>query len=290
MRNTLCVFFMFVFLCLHSQITFTNVLITQEVVNNGKKNLTDAVFRKAADDQSGLGNAVNFLLTGNPALGHSAKSSLLRSITTAAEYLPEAGGYFTDISSQKLYEALLIYDLIQDSGELTGAEVESLRNYMVHVLDYYLDRENFAWESVHWSLGATAMRIVASCTLFALNFPRSPQSERYLIHSRRFLEKNLTESIDDFGAWITNSPGFADKALEYIIITSKALKNADIYDYFSDSRLRKLLSYEMHLLPPQQCPLVKSTFLVAGSGKTDPGENHGDGAVIAASDILPYPD
>ena len=288
MRNTLCVFCVFVFLFVHTQKTFTSVLVTDDALINGKKNLSDTVFRAAANDESGLGTAINFLLTGNPSLGYSAKSALLRSITTAVENLPLSRGYFTDISSQKLYDALLIYDIIKETGELTGSEVENLRNYMNRVLDHYLNRENFAWDSIYWCLGATAMRIVASCTLYALNFPDNAQSERYLIHSRRFLEKNLTESIDDSGAWITNSPGFTDEALEYIIVTSKVLKNANVYDYFSDSRLRKLLRYEMHLLPPQQCPLVKGSFMIAGDGETDPGENHGDAAVIAAADILPY--
>jgi len=220
------------------QTPYAGVLVTEEIIANGKTNLADPIFAEAANETSGVGSAVNYLLTQNPTMKLNAKADILRAVKTAEEQLPRARGLFSDNSSQKLYDSLIMYDIVPEKELFTEIEMESLSTLMKRVLDYYLDKENYAWEDEHWSLGTTAMRILTSCALYALNFQNDPDAERYLEHSTLYFEKNLENSIDDFGAWLPDSQGYAGYAMEYMIITAKALENFTTWDNFSNPRLR----------------------------------------------------
>ncbi len=197
--------FFAIILCLPLTSAHTGILATQENILSGRKNLVDPAFTEAVNDETGLGAAVNSLLTGSLPFGHTAKAAILRSIITAVDNLHSARGLYNDISAQKLYESLIVYDLMPDKSVFTDTEIESLGNNIRNVLNYYLDSGNYAWEDDRWSLGATAMRIVASEALYTFNFPQNPDADRLRAHSIRYFEKNLTDSIDDSGAWITGS-------------------------------------------------------------------------------------
>lgn len=268
--------------------TLADILATREDIMNGRNNLTDPAFYEAANTDTGIGAAINSLLTGNQSRGYAAKAVVLRSTIEAIDNLPHARSMFTDISAQKLYEALITFDLIPDKSIFTDTEILSLRNNLKYLLNFYLNNNNFAWDDDRWCLGATAMRIVAAEALYAFNFPEDSDAEGIRSLSLQYMERNLSGSIDDFGAWITDSPGFADEAVEYLFVTAKAFKNAGIIDTFSDQRLLKVMNYEILLLPPQQSTLVKDAFMIAAIGETDPIENHGGMAVIAAADIMPH--
>ncbi|MBN1293184.1 MAG: hypothetical protein JXB48_15205 [Candidatus Latescibacteria bacterium] len=268
--------------------SFGGVLVNEKDILRGKENLTNPVFSEVAAIDYGLGAAVNFILTGNLALVDTAKAAVHDAVREAINALPRASFTFSDEASQKLYDALVMYDLLSDSRLWFTGERLALQKDMKQVLDFYLDYDNFAWEEESWCLGATAMRIVASSALLAFNFPDDDNYHHYLTHSRTFLEKNLVNSIDDYGAWTADSPGRFSDALEYLIITAKVMKNGGIYDFFMNPRLQSVLKYEMNLLPPQQSPLIKGIFMIAGEGKTLPEVNHGKTAVLAAADLPEY--
>jgi len=267
---------------------FAGVLATDENIINGKNNLTNPQLSNSVDFDTVIGSAVNFLLTGEENLGQAVKIEILRSALTALINLPEAKFVFTDVSSGKMYEALVMYDLISHYILFDDDEKASLKKSVNSVLSHYLDSEICDWSDDYWCLGVTAMRIVASCALYALNFPEDQNSDLYLKHSMLYFQKNLNNSIDNYGAWVPDSPGYTGEAVEYMIVTAKALRNYGFRDHFSNPNLKNLLLYEMHLMPPQQCTLVKDIFMIAGTGQTDPGVNHGAKAVIAAADIYPY--
>ena len=280
--------YILLFTLINSQYIYAGVLADSGTIMNGKRNLMDPLFNVSIHFDSGIGDAVNYLLTGEEDIGLSVKVEILRSALSAQENIHQSRAVIEDISSKKLYESLLMFDLISQSGLFNSDERASLKKSLHTVLSHYMNKEIFNWDDDYWILGVSAMRICASCVLYALNFHEDPDSEIYLNYSIRCFKKNLTNSIDDYGAWITDSPGYAGEAVEYMIITAKALKNGGFQDYFSDARLKNLLMYEMHLLPPQQCPLIKEVFMIAGAGQTDPVINHGGNAVIASTDLYTY--
>jgi len=288
MNRIFSIFFMLVFICIYLQNAYAGVITSIEDIINGRKNLNDPRFSESVNFKTGIGAAVNYLLNGDETTGQSVKVEILRSALTALENLPEAGITVKDISSLKIYEALVMYDIISQQGLFTEDEKAGLRNSFKSVLSHYLNLEICEWTDDYWSLGVSPMRIVASCVLYALNFPEDQDSGLFFKHGQRYFQKNLDNSIDDYGAWVTDSPGYAGAAVEYMIVTAKALRNSGIQNHFSNPRLKNLLLYEMNLLPPQQCFLVKGAFMIAGIGQTDPGINHGGNAVISAADIYPY--
>ncbi|MCD6308434.1 MAG: hypothetical protein J7M24_05505, partial [Candidatus Latescibacteria bacterium] len=261
------------------------VLVTEYDIVNGRKNMSDPAFGGALSEESGVGFAVRALLTGDQASNQSARAFLLRAAIEAAEHLSYSRGLFSDISAERLYEILLTLDLMPDRSIFSGPEIESLRLTVKRVLNHYLQPENFAWEDERWCLGATAMRLVASEALYAFNFPDDVDSDALRLHARRYFDRNLAGALDRFGAWTADSPGYVDEAMEYLIVTAKAFRNSGIEDFFSDQRMRRALVYEMTLLPPQQCALVKGVFMTAPTGATILDENHGDAAVMAAADV-----
>ena len=288
MKRILCAFLIHVFLCIYLQNAYAGVLTSFEDIINGRKNLSNPQFSESVNFETGVGAAVNYLLIGDEVMGQSVKVEILRSALTALENLPEAGITVEDIASRKMYEALVMYDIISQRGLFLDDEKAGLGNSLKSLLSHYLNPEIYEWTDDYWSLGTSAMRITASCVLYALNFPEDQDSDLYLKHGRWYFEKNLSNSIDDYGAWVTDSPGYVGVAVEYMIVTAKALRNSGFRNYFSNPRLKNLLLYEMNLLPPQQCLLVKGVFMIAGIGQTDPGLNHGGNAVLAAADIYPY--
>jgi len=266
----------------------TGILATREDIINGKKNLADPLFLDAAAGDTGLDAAVRALLTGDILLSRAAKATVLRSTINAVENLPEARGRFDDVSAVKLYESLLIYDLIPDKSVFSNIETESLRSNWKSILQFYSHYDNFAWDDDRWNLGATALRIVAAEALFSFDFPGDPDSDGFRAHSLRYLLKNIEDSIDEYGAWTADAPGRTDEAMEYIIVTAKAFRNAGIRDVFSDPGLIRAFTYEVRLLPPRSPQLQGARFFVPPVGETDPGENHGGTVVMAATDIGPY--
>ncbi len=264
------------------------LLATGENVENGRRNADNLQMTREVDFNSGIGFAVNLLLTGEQDMGQAVKIEILRYALEAYTSLTDAEFSFADVSSEKMYEALVMYDLVSTLNLFNEEEKASLKKSLNTVLAYYVDSGICDWEDEYWSLGVTPMRIVACAALYALNFPDDPNSERYLNHSRLYLQKNLTSSIDSYGAWVSDSPGYAGYAIEYIIVTAKILRNNGFHDYFLNPRLKNLLLYEMKLLPPQQSPLVRNVFMIHGAGQTDPGRNYGVKAASAATDIYPY--
>jgi len=279
------VLFMIALICLAGHAARGGVLVTEYDIVNGRKNMSDPAFGGAPSDETGVGAAVRALLTGDPASNNSSRAFLLRAAIEAAEHLPDSRGLYTDVSAERLYEILLTLDIMPDRSVLSEPEIESLRLTVKQVLNRYLQPGRFAWEDERWCLGATALRLVASEALYAFNFPGDVDSDAFRLHARRCFERNLSGAIDRFGAWTADSPGYVDEAMEYLIVTAKAFRNSGIQDFFSDPRLRRALVYELTLLPPQQCALVKGAFMTAPTGATIPGENHGDTAVMAAADI-----
>jgi hypothetical protein len=267
---------------------FAGLLATEGNVENGRKNVTNLQLTSSVDFNSGIGYAVNLILTGEADLGQTVKIEILRSALAAFSNISEAGFVFSDVSSEKMYEALVMYDLVSQYNLFNEEEKASLKMSISAVLAKYLDSGICDWEDGYWSLGVTPMRIVASSALYALNFPEDPNSERYLRHSMVHLQNNLNNSIDSYGAWITDSPGFAGYAIEYIVVTAKLLRNNGFQDHFGNPNLKNLLLYEMNLLPPPQSPLVRNVFKVPGAGRTDPGVNYGVNAASAAADIYPF--
>ena len=270
------------------QSVYAGVLANSEILYNGRKNLADPVFTRSLQLDSGIGLAVRYILENSGIPDQSIKIEILRAALEAQEQLPNAQASVADISSDKLYASLVMYDLVSQTGIFTSDEIASLEKSLTTVLSHYLDSDICNWEDDYWSLGASALRISASCILFAFNFSDNSDAGKYLRHGRQILEKNINESIDSEGAWTANSPGYAGEAIEYIVLSAMALRENGFTNYFSDPRLRDILLYEMHLLPPQQCPQVRNVFMIMGAGQTNPGVNHGGTAVIAATELYPY--
>lgn len=269
-------------------VTDAGVLVTGDTIINGNRNLTNPLFADTEGFDSGIGAAVTCLLSGELAGEKSVKVDILRAALSAKESLPHAHGLFEDDSSRNAYDTLVMYDLTTSLGLFADDEKTALKNSLRTVLSYYLDHKTFAWEQDAWSLGATSLRIAASCILYALNFPEDGASERYLKHGTYHLVNNLKHAIDENGAWLPDSPGYAGDALRYIFVAAKALKNAGFQNHFSNPNLGKLLLYEMNLTPPRQGEPAERSFMIASIGQTDPGVNHGGNAVIAAADVYPY--
>ena len=276
------------FTLVNSYYIYAGVLVESGTIMNGRRNFTDPLFNVSIHFDSGIGYAVNYLLTGEEDIGQSVKVEILRAALSAQENISQARAITEDVSSKKMYEALLMFDLVSQSGLFNSDERAGLKKSLHTVLSHYMNKEIFNWDDDYRILGVSAMRIGASCAIYALNFQEDPDSEIYLNYSIRCFQKNLANSIDDYGAWVTDSPGYAGEAVDYMIFTAKALKNGGFPDYFSDARLKNLLMYEMNLLPPQQCPLIKEVFMIPGAGQTDPVINHGGTAVIASTDLYKY--
>ncbi|MFC1490021.1 hypothetical protein ACFL6K_02300 [Candidatus Latescibacterota bacterium] len=264
------------------------LLATEENILNGRRNFANPQMTSSVDLDSGIGFAVNLLLSGEQDLGQAVKVEILRNALAAFTNISEAKFAFSDISSLKMYEALVMYDLVSRQNLFNEEEKESLKKSINTVLEHYIDSGICEWEDDYWSLGVTPMRIVASSALYALNFQADENSERFLRHARTYLQKNLNISIDSHGAWVADSPGYAGTAIEYIIVTAKLLRNNGFHDHFINPNLKNLFLYEMNLLPPQQSPLVKNKFMIQGAGQTDPGMNYGVKAASAAADIYSY--
>ena len=287
-RNIWITFYIFIIALVHIHNVNAGVLADSGTMINGKRNITNPIFRTSIYLNTGIGYAVNYLLTGDDDIGQSAKLELLRSALAAQQNIQQARAVIEDVSSGNMYKMLVMYDLISQTGLITDNERASLKKSLHSVLSHYIGSGIYDWDDEYMSLGTSAMRIGASCALYAFNFHDDSDAEIYLNHSLQCFLKNLNNSIDDYGAWITDSPGYAGEAIEYMFITAKALKNGGFQDYFSDPRLKNLLMYEMHLLPPQQCSLVKDVFMITGTGQTDPGINHGGISVIASADLYSY--
>ena len=264
------------------------VLATEDDRARGMENLVNPDFIEITKRSDGLAAAVLFFLTENPSLGDSAQTALNKTVASSVNNLPAAQGVFSDSSSLMLYEALVMYDLLSGSDLFALWEHEVFRVSMKSVLDHYLQDDVFPWDEEYLGVGATSLRISASCALFALNFQDDPDSEFYIRHSMKQFDNNLDKAIDDYGSWTADPPGIALHALEYLIVAGKALRNGDVYDYFSHNRLQNVLKYEMALLPSQQSPYNRGVFMIFGEGKTNPSINHGDRVIWAAADIMEH--
>ncbi|MCE5249528.1 hypothetical protein LLG96_04830 [bacterium] len=272
--------FLLVLLCMTAAVR-AGVLVTDADMARGRRNLQNPLFSHTLSEDYGLATAVNYLLTGNPAMGDSVKKRVEDALAAAKKNLPQIRGAFSDSASAKLYESLVIYDLVSGANLWDIVGRESIRKSMKQILDTYLQYDIYAWNDDSWCLGATAMRLVASSALYSLNFSDDPDFRHYIDHSKQFLEKNLENSIDDYGAWITDSPEYASYAEEYLIITAKAFKNAKVNDYFSNPRLLKVLEHDMNVLLPQQSPHIRGFIMTAGTGNTVSGST----VVLAAADV-----
>ncbi len=263
------------------------ILATQESVFNGKKNLADPAFLSAAEGTDGLASSIKSLLTDSLPVAHNAKTEILRAVVTATGQIQSARGVYSDVSAQKLYDALVMYDLLSDKNIFSDTELASLRGSFKSILYHYRSPENFIWDDDRWCLGATAMRLVACEILYSFNFSDDPEADSIRTHAMRYLAKNLNESIDADGGWLPDPEGAANDAVEYIIITAKALKNAGILDVFNDPRLLDLLKSRIWIMPPQNSEFTRNTFLSPSNGETPINMNPASRTILAAMDIVP---
>jgi len=262
-----------------------SVIATQRDVINGKKNLADSLFLNMDEANTGLGAAVRSLLTDNTDMSNAAKATVLRSVISAVEHLPRARGLYDDVSAIELYSTLLTYDLIADKSVFSDLETTSLKNNIKLVLNHYSNPDNFAWDDARWSVGVTALRLIAAEALYSFIFQDDFDTDRFRIHSLRYLEKNIEEGIDDHGAWIPDSPGYLNDAIEYLIVAAKVFRNAGIHDAFVSERLRNLLTWGIRVMPSQGSNFIRGEFMMPSVGETEPNSSPASTAILAVNDI-----
>lgn len=284
-----------VFLCLVSAVCFCSfaadvlpAILTSADVLNGRVNITSSRLNGSVDFSDETGAAVNYLITGSEEMGQEAKVQLLRRVLTAREGLSDADGTVGDISSKALVDALIMVDLLSGRDAMSEEEWMGVRSSLYQVIEYYLDPAVFAWDQEEWSLGVPALRIATACILYAFNFADGSEAQRYLDHGMHIFRYNLLNSVDDYGAWLPDSPGDAAEAVYEMIVAAKAMKNRGFEDHFANHRFRNFLLYHMRLLPPQQCPFVKGEYMIAGIGRTDPSANYGSIPVLGAKDLYAH--
>lgn len=279
--------FLAVFLWLGSfgGVVYASVIATADDIVNGKKNLADPAFLAAGETESGLGAAVRSLLTGSMPMSGNARMAVLRSVIEATEKLPRARGGLDDVSSRLLYESLLTYDMMLDKSVFSEPELLSMKNSFRLIIEHYNNPDNFAWEDDRWCLGAGALRIVASEAMYSFLFPEDADTDRIRLHTLRYLQKNLTESVDQYGAWKPDPPVCLDEAVEYIVVAAKAFANAGIYDVFADPSFKRLLLWGIKVLPPQNSESLRGKFTIPSIGSTPPDGAPAGSFALAASGI-----
>jgi len=287
-RNIYGYVLIFVLTTVQAISVYGGVIATNASIENGRNNMADPQFARSVRFDTGVGQAVRFLVTGDPALGETVRIAILRAALETRESIGTTQAIAVDAASKKLYETLLMYDLVAQFDLFSADERTILNRSFRDALSFSMSDGACTPDEDSRMLGTTAMRVGTSCILYALNFLEDRKTEEFLSYGISCFEKNLACSIDDHGAWVIDSPGYAAEAVEYMIVAARALKNGGFQDFFSDSRLSNLLLYEMHLTPPQQCPLVANVYMIASQGQTDPGVNHGAHAVMASADIYPH--
>ena len=127
MNLILAAFFAFTIIWADLSTLHAGVLATNENIINGKKNLADPLFSKSIETDTGIGAAVNYLLTGSQEMGNITRAKIMRSALTARENLSEAVAAREDVSSLQMYEALVSYDLVSELGLFSQDEIEALK-------------------------------------------------------------------------------------------------------------------------------------------------------------------
>lgn len=245
-------------------------------------NAADPAFAGVLADES-LGAAVRAFISG---VGYApaAKAALLRAVTAARDALPAARGGYGDEAAEQCYHALLMYDIAPSGASLEPAEAAVVRDTLRAVLRRYLDEGIVVWDSDQWALGAAALRITAAYALFAADFPDDADAGRFRSHALNHIGRVIEGGFDAAGAWIPDSRGYTEAALEFLFVTARALTAAGEHDFLAEARVAAAFIAPVRTLPPQQCPLVTGATRVAGHGA--PGDHRpGSAAILAAADI-----